>query len=64
MLDHLLRERTVTVSLLQNLDDGLWERAFQHSVFGTTTLIEMVYFMAQHDRMHLRQICQLLHICV
>lgn len=64
MLNHLLRERTVTVSLLQNLDDGLWERAFQHSVFGTTTLIEMVYFMAQHDRMHLRQICQLLHICV
>ncbi len=64
LVDHFLLERRVSMGLLHTLDDDLWERTFQHSVFGTTTLIEMVYFIAQHDRMHLRQICQLLQICM
>lgn len=64
LLEHFLLERVTTINLLQAIDESMWKRIFQHNVFGTTTLIEMVYFIAQHDRMHIRQICQLLQNCM
>jgi len=40
------------------LMDGLqaeWDRPARHAIFGPTSLQELVGFMAEHDRLHVRQ---------
>lgn len=49
------RRRSETIAMLDALDEDDWERPARHSIFGPTTLREMVRFMADHDRIHLRQ---------
>jgi HAD superfamily hydrolase (TIGR01549 family) len=58
-----LVERQQTLELLAQLADEDWQRPARHSIFGLTTLWEMAYFTAQHDRLHLNQICQTLGHC-
>jgi FMN phosphatase YigB (HAD superfamily) len=55
--------RQETIDWLRTLHDGDWQRPARHSVFGPTTLLEMAHFTAQHDRMHLTQLCQTLGKC-
>lgn len=59
-----LQERAITLALLQSLTPADWERQAQHSIFGFTTLQEMATFTAQHDRMHIQQLCQTLGKCI
>lgn len=40
-----------------------WARPARHSIFGLTTLLEMAHFTAQHDRLHLNQLCRTLGKC-
>jgi len=47
--------RAETIAMLEDLPANAWERPARHSVFGPTTLGELVKFMADHDRIHLRQ---------
>lgn len=56
-------EREKTLTLLQTIPQEGWNRPARHSVFGLTTFLEMAYFTAQHDRLHLNQICQTLGRC-
>lgn len=56
-------ERERTIALLRHLDQDDWQRPARHSVFGPTTLIEMAHFTAQHDRLHLEQLCQTIGQC-
>lgn len=58
-----LEERTITVNFVDSLRAAEWFRPARHSVFGPTTLLEMAYFTAQHDRLHLRQLCQTIGGC-
>lgn len=55
--------RRETIMLLRSLPAGAWHRPARHSVFGLTTLLEMALFTAQHDRLHLNQLCQTLGRC-
>jgi FMN phosphatase YigB (HAD superfamily) len=55
--------RQETIDWLRTLEPDDWQRPARHSIFGTTTLLEMVYFTAQHDRLHLNQLCQTLGNC-
>ena len=57
------QERLETIALLSNLDINQWQRPARHSIFGLTTLIEMAHFTAQHDRLHINQLCQTLGKC-
>lgn len=61
-----LAEFTVTRAELLHLLDGLtaqqWQRSARHAVFGPTHLAELISFICQHDKNHLRQIRQALHI--
>lgn len=57
------QDREETLDLLRTLTPSDWQRPAQHSVFSNTTLLEMAHFMAQHDRMHITQICQTLGHC-
>lgn len=56
-------ERAKTTAWLAELPPDAWSRPAQHSIFSQTTLMEMAHFTAQHDRMHITQICQTLGKC-
>jgi HAD superfamily hydrolase (TIGR01549 family) len=58
-----LEERLKTIEFIEGLTSDDWQRPARHSVFGPTTLLEMAYFTAQHDRLHLRQLCQTIGGC-
>lgn len=51
--------RAQTLGLLLALPDDAWLREGQHSYFGSTTLQELVNLIVQHDRVHQRQIGEL-----
>lgn len=57
------RERALTMRLLSALSPAQWDRPARHSIFGLTTLLEMAHFTAQHDRLHITQLCQTLGKC-
>ena len=44
-----------TVDLLRGLGDE-WKRKARHAIFGPTDLQELVKFMVEHDKLHIRQI--------
>jgi hypothetical protein len=47
--------RIQTVELLRSLTTE-WQRKARHAIFGPTDLMELVKFMAEHDKLHIRQI--------
>lgn len=55
-----LTTRLATLETLKGLGADGWTRKARHSIFGPTTLLEMVGFMATHDRIHIQQIWKLL----
>ncbi len=56
-------ERLETLAWLRTLRPEAWHRPARHSIFGATTLLEMAHFTAQHDRLHINQLCQTLGRC-
>lgn len=56
-------ERQRTLAFLASLQPEDWHRTARHSIFSNTTLLEMAHFIAQHDRMHITQLCQTLSHC-
>ena len=61
--EQLKKSRAITRHFIAQLDTPDWKRPARHSIFGLTTLLEMAYFTAQHDRLHLNQLCQTLGRC-
>ncbi len=49
------KARLETLLKLKNLDEKTWMRKARHAIFGPTNFREIVSFMADHDRMHVRQ---------
>jgi len=47
--------RLGTLDILRNLTDE-WHLKARHAIFGPTNLLELVKFMAEHDKLHIRQI--------
>jgi HAD superfamily hydrolase (TIGR01549 family) len=47
--------RLKTVDLLRGLTTE-WQRTARHGIFGPTNLQELVRFMVEHDKLHIRQI--------
>lgn len=47
--------RVDTVTWLKTLSAPVWQRPARHAIFGLTHFQEMVRFMTEHDRTHLRQ---------
>ncbi|NOY98784.1 MAG: HAD hydrolase-like protein [Chloroflexi bacterium] len=52
--------RMRTLEILKKLDDAAWRRPARHAIFGPITLQEQVGFMAEHDRVHVRQVYETL----
>lgn len=60
-LKEFVAARKETLHILKGLSAAEWERKARHSIFGPTTLLEMMLFTAEHDRLHVQQIWHLLH---
>jgi hypothetical protein len=56
------RYRLEILSILEQLSTEDWDRPARHAIFGPTQLIELVGIVAGHDRLHLRQISNTLHL--
>jgi len=54
-LSGFLSARMETLEILQGLSLPTWERTARHAIFGPTDLLELVKFMTEHDRLHIRQ---------
>lgn len=54
-LTEYLSARATLLEKLRNLPQESWERKARHTIFGPTTLLELVSFMAEHDRAHIQQ---------
>jgi FMN phosphatase YigB (HAD superfamily) len=52
--------RKETLGLLVSLQ-AEWSRTVRHAIFGSTTLLELVSFVAGHDRAHIQQIWRAMH---
>ena len=63
ILQRFCRDRRDTLATLTGLREAQWARTARHSIFGMTTLLEMAQFTAQHDRLHITQLCQTLGKC-
>ena len=48
--------RRETLAMLSEVSAEAWGRRARHAIFGPTDFLEVVSFMADHDRMHLQQI--------
>lgn len=55
--------RMQTIEWLQHLQHDDWRRPARHSIFGPTSLLEMAHFTAQHDRLHINQLCETIGKC-
>jgi FMN phosphatase YigB (HAD superfamily) len=57
-------ERQKTLDWLRTAaQNNPWQRRARHSIFGPTTFLEMAHFTAQHDRLHINQLCQTIGKC-
>jgi FMN phosphatase YigB (HAD superfamily) len=47
--------RKKTIDLLKTISDETWNRKARHAIFGPTNFLEIISFMADHDRLHIQQ---------
>ena len=48
--------RRETLRLLKAIAPGDWSQKARHAIFGPTNFLEVIGFMADHDRMHIQQV--------
>ena len=52
--------RVETLAAIRALSDEDWQRTGRHAIFGPITLQEQLAFMTEHDRVHIRQVYDVL----
>jgi len=57
-LDGFVRSRQQLLKILEPLEAADWQREARHTIFGPTTLAELVSFICTHDRSHVQQILE------
>lgn len=55
-LNQFLTARQSIIDLLENAKPDDWDRIIRHSIFGPTSLKELVSFIVSHDNNHIKQI--------
>lgn len=60
-LNGFVRSRQKLLDLLEPLSIADWQREARHTIFGPTTLAELVSFICTHDRSHVQQIIDCIH---
>jgi FMN phosphatase YigB (HAD superfamily) len=54
-LDEFASARAASVDRLRNAPAEAWSKRARHAIFGPSSFLEVIGFMAEHDRLHLRQ---------
>jgi hypothetical protein len=54
-LTEFAQARIENIKTLKQLDEQVWSRNARHAIFGPTNFLEVVSFMADHDRLHIQQ---------
>ncbi len=47
--------RRETISMLEKIPDEEWSNKARHAIFGPTNFLEVIGFIAEHDRLHVQQ---------
>ena len=47
--------RVEILQTLKSLDEDIWSRKARHAIFGPTNFLEVLGFVADHDRLHIQQ---------
>ncbi len=55
-LEAFVAARKELLALLEDLEPAAWSRPARHAIFGPTNLLELVKFIAEHDRLHVQQV--------
>ncbi|MEZ0396922.1 MAG: DinB family protein [Anaerolineales bacterium] len=55
-LEAFVAARKEILDLLEALEPDAWARPARHAIFGPTHLLELVRFIAEHDRSHIQQV--------
>ena len=55
-----IQSRTLLIKEIENLPPSIWEKTVRHTIFGPTTVTELINFIATHDQNHLRQACSVI----
>ena len=61
-LQQLIMTRLEILDMLDAMKTEEWQRPARHAFFGRTALAELVNIIAQHDRLHIRQVHQTLEV--
>jgi FMN phosphatase YigB (HAD superfamily) len=59
-LSGFVSSRQETMKLLKEITEADWARKARHAIFGPTNFLEVISFMADHDRLHIQQALNLL----
>ncbi len=51
-----IQTRKKLIQEIESLNESDWEKTITHTIFGPTSVLEIIKFMAQHDRIHVQQI--------
>jgi FMN phosphatase YigB (HAD superfamily) len=61
-LTKFTQARVENLEALKGLDEITWSRSARHAIFGPTNFLEVISFMADHDRLHVQQAWKTLQI--
>jgi FMN phosphatase YigB (HAD superfamily) len=56
MLKLFIETRIELINEILSMEDDDWKKTISHTVFGPTSVLEIIKFIAQHDRIHVQQI--------
>ena len=54
-LSEFASARVKMLKILKEQPDEIWSRKARHAIFGPTNFLEVVSFVADHDRLHIQQ---------
>jgi len=60
-LGEFTKVRMQIVETIRNLEASIWSRDARHAIFGPTSFMEVVGFIADHDQAHIRQVWKTLN---
>lgn len=60
-LAEFTKARIQNIEAIRSLETSIWSREARHAIFGPTNFVEVVGFIADHDRAHVQQVWKTLN---
>lgn len=60
-LSEFTSARVEVLGILKDQSEEIWSRKARHAIFGPTNFLEVLSFVADHDRLHIQQAWKTLH---